>query len=88
MGVEQRIHLKFLVRHGKTPTEAPKLLQDVHGDDTMSRTQLIEWRRRYKKGGQDVEDDPKKGRPSTSRTDENVERVTKKVGATAFLLLE
>ena len=40
MSVEQRINLKFLVRLGKTPTEALKLLQKVYGDDTMSRTCL------------------------------------------------
>ena len=38
MSVEQQINLKFLVRLGKTPTEALKLLQEVYGDDTMSRT--------------------------------------------------
>jgi len=26
---------------GKTPTEALKLLQEVYGDDTMSRTRLF-----------------------------------------------
>jgi len=33
MSVEQQINLKFLVRLGKTPTEALKLLQEVYGDD-------------------------------------------------------
>ena len=48
MSVEQQINLKFLVRLGKTPTEALKLLQEVYGDDTMSRTRLFEWFRRFK----------------------------------------
>ena len=43
MSVEQRINLKFLVRLGKTPTKALNLLQEVYGDDTMSRTRLFEW---------------------------------------------
>ena len=46
MSVEQRINLKFLVPLGKTPTEALKLLQEVYGDDTMSRTRFFEWYRR------------------------------------------
>ena len=79
MSVEQRINLKFLVRLGQTPTEALKLLQKVYGDDTMSRTCLLEWHRRFKEGREEVEDDHTSGRPSTSRTDKNVERVRQKV---------
>ena len=79
MSVEQRIYLKFLVRLGKTPTEALKLLQEVYGDNTTSRTCLFEWHRRFKKGREEVEDDLRSGRPSTSRTEENVEHVRQKV---------
>ena len=79
MSVEQRINLKFLVCLGKTITEALKLLQKVSGDDTMSRTRLFEWHSRFKEGREEVEDDRRSERPSTSRTDENVERVRKKV---------
>ena len=35
MSVKQPINQKFLVRLGKTPTETQKLLQEVHGDETM-----------------------------------------------------
>ena len=79
MTVEQRINLKFLVRLGKTPTEALKLLQKDYGDDTMSRTCLFERRRRFKEGREEVEDGHRSGRPSISRPDENVERVKQKV---------
>ena len=48
-------------------------------DDTISRTRLFEWHRRFKEGREKVKDDHKSGRPSTSRTDENVERVRQKV---------
>ena len=79
MSVDQRINLKFLVCLGKTPTEALKLLQEVYGDDAMSRTRLFEWHRRFKKGRENVEDDHRSGSSSTSRTDEKVERVRQKV---------
>ena len=59
--VEQRINLKFLVRLGKTPTEAVKLLQEVYGDDAMSKTRLFEWHRRFKEGREQVEDDHRVG---------------------------
>ena len=79
MTTEQQTNLKFLVRLGKNPTEALKLLQDVYGDDAMSRARVFEWHRRFKEGREDVEDDPRSGRPSTSTTEENVEIVRQKV---------
>ena len=47
----------------------------------MSRTRLLEWHRRFKERSGKVENDHRSDRPSTSRTDENVERVRKKVGS-------
>ena len=79
MSVEQRINQKFFVRLGKTSTEALKLLQEVYGDDTMSRTHLLEWHRRFKEGREKLENDHRSDRPCTSRSNENVERVGKKV---------
>ena len=79
MSVEQRTNLKFLVRLGKTPTEALKLLQEIYGDDTISKTRLFEWHWSFKEGREEVEDDHRSGRPFTSRTDENAERVRQKV---------
>ena len=49
MSVKQQINLKFLVHLGKTPTEALKLLQEVYGDDTMTRIHLFEWHRGSKR---------------------------------------
>ena len=79
MRVEERINLKFLVRLGKTLTQALMLHQEVYSDDTVSRTRLFEWHRRFKEGREEVKDDHRSGRPSTSKTDENVERVRQKV---------
>ena len=73
--MEQRINLKFLVKLRKTPTECFKLLKEVYGEDVMSRMQIFEWHKRFEKGCEDVEDDPKTGRSSTTRTDENIIRV-------------
>ena len=79
MSQEQRINLKFLVKLGKTATESLNLLQQVYGDDAMSRTRVFEWHKRFANGREDVEDDPKSGRPSSTRTDENIVRVNELV---------
>ena len=41
------------------------------------RTQVFEWFKKFKEGREDVGDDPKLGRPSTTKTQENVEKVAR-----------
>ena len=53
----------------------------------MSRTRIFEWHKRFREGRADVEDDPRSGRPTTSRTNENVERVREKVRSDRRLIL-
>ena len=79
MSVEQRTNLKFLVRFGKTASEAFQMLQQVYGDEAMSRSRAFEWHRRFREGNEEVEDSPRSGRPSTSRSEENIERVKRAV---------
>ena len=73
--MEQRVNLKLLVKLGKNPNECVKLLQEAYGEDAMSKTRVYEWHKRFKNGREEVEDDRKSGRPSTSKTDENIDRV-------------
>lgn len=51
------------------------MIRKVYGNDSMSDTQIKEWFRRFKDGRASVDSDPRSGRPSTSKTAENVERV-------------
>jgi len=44
-------------------------------DDSMSEAQIKLWYRRFKDGWDSVESDPHSGKPSTSKTPENVQRV-------------
>ena len=45
----------------------------------MSRSRVFEWHKWFKEGREDVEDDSRSGRPSTSRTSDNVEHVKQMV---------
>ena len=49
------------------------------GESTMSRTQVQMWYKRFKEGREDVNDDARPGRPSTSTTDENIGAVKKMI---------
>ena len=77
--MEQRVNLKFLVKLGKKPTECVEMLHIVYGDDCMSCARVFEWHKRFKSGREDVEDDPKSGRPSTSTTADNIDRENRMV---------
>ena len=45
----------------------------------MSKTRVYEWYKRSQDGREDVEDDERRGRPSTSTSDKNVEKVKEMV---------
>ena len=47
----------------------------MYGDEAMPRSRLFEWCKRFKKGREDVKDDPSSGMPSTSKTDVNIKHV-------------
>ena len=73
--MEQRVNLKFLVKLGKKPAECFQLLQNVYGANCMSCARVFEWHKRFKNGREEVEDDPKPGQSSTSKTADNIDRV-------------
>ncbi|KAJ8958130.1 hypothetical protein NQ318_006066 [Aromia moschata] len=72
--MEQRVNLKFLENWGKL-LQAYTMLKEVYGDECLSRTQVFEWFKRFKEGRETTEDDPRPGRPSTSKTGENIEKI-------------
>ncbi|UYV61756.1 hypothetical protein LAZ67_1006339 [Cordylochernes scorpioides] len=51
------------------------ILQKAFKDDCISRSQSGKWHKAFKEGRKEVADEPRSGRPTTSRTDENVDRV-------------
>ena len=59
-------------------TEAHAMLQKACKEEAMSRTQGFEWFAQFKREEMSIEDHPHFGRLSTSRTNENVEKIREK----------
>ena len=55
------------------------MLQKAFKEEALSHTQVFEWFVWFKRGEMSIEDHPHSGRPSTSRTDENVEKIREKI---------
>ena len=55
------------------------MLTEAYVESAMSKTKVYEWYKRFQHRREDVEDDERPGRPSTSTTDENVEKVKEMV---------
>ncbi|UYV63432.1 hypothetical protein LAZ67_2004058 [Cordylochernes scorpioides] len=60
-----------LLREGLQLSDAEKAFKD----DCISRSQSGKWHKAFKEGREEVADEPRSGRPTTARTDENVDRV-------------
>ena len=70
--IEQRIVVKL----GKTATETYNLLKEVYDHECLSRPRVFEWFKRFQDGREHVEDDSRPDRPSTSKTDDNIETIS------------
>ena len=75
VNTEQRVNVKFCVKLGKSATETYHFLKKVYGDECLSRTQVFEWFKRFKEGREEIGDDQRPGRPSTSKTEANIEKI-------------
>lgn len=75
----QRICIKFCVKNEIKCNKVCELLQKAYGESAMKKTSVYEWYKRFQDGREDVEDDERSGRPSTSIIDENVKKVEKMV---------
>ncbi|KAL4090659.1 hypothetical protein QTP88_025453 [Uroleucon formosanum] len=76
---EQRVCIKFCLKLGKNATETYEMIKTAFGDDSLSRSKIFEWFKRFKNGRETTEDDPRSGRPSTSRNDDVVSKICEKV---------
>ncbi|XP_041375042.1 protein GVQW3-like [Gigantopelta aegis] len=75
---EQRVNIKFPVKLNKSAIETFHLLTEAYGEDCMSRARVFEWHERFSEGRESVTDNARPGRPRTTVTDENIEKVRNK----------
>ncbi|GFW54761.1 protein GVQW3 [Trichonephila clavipes] len=73
--IEQRYATKFCVRLGKSGASTLEMIQQAYGRESLSQAQVFRWHKMFKEGRESEEDKPRAGRPSTSRTAENEQRV-------------
>jgi len=51
------------------------MLSEIYGEECLSRARILEWHKRFCGGRENVEDDDRPGRPTTSLTNENIEKI-------------
>ena len=71
----QSINMKFCFKLPKSGKETHEML----GDAAVTMKTVYKWLERFRNGCESVEDEERSGRPSTSKTQENVERVSEMI---------
>ena len=71
----ERTNIKFLLKLGKSGNEIRQMLVQVYGGNSMKKTAVYKWVRRFSEGRENVSDGERSGRPATSRTEENIAEV-------------
>ncbi|GBL88365.1 Putative uncharacterized protein FLJ37770 [Araneus ventricosus] len=75
----QRVNTKFCFKLSRTETEIHEMLVKVDGVDAVRKKCVFEWFERFRDVEEDVKDEPRSGRPSTSTTPDNIQRVRRMV---------
>jgi len=79
MDHEQCINMKFCFKMQKSAKETHKMLKLVYGDAAVTMKTVYKWFKRFRNGCESVEDKGRSRRTSTSKIQENVERVSKMI---------
>ncbi|KAG5344387.1 SETMR methyltransferase, partial [Acromyrmex heyeri] len=75
--MDQRICIKFCVKNKIKCANAFRMLTVAYGEATLDRSNVYRWYKMFSEGREDVNDEERAGRPSTSTTDENIDEVKK-----------
>jgi len=72
---EQRCAVKVCVKLGETGIETFHKMKQAYGEHVLSRSQVFKWYKAFSEGREIIKDEPRSGRPSTSKTDNSVGEV-------------
>ena len=64
---EQGCAIEFCVKLGESATVSYETLQRAYGEHSLSRAQVFRWHKSFLEGREQVEDEPRAGRLSTSK---------------------
>jgi len=79
MDHEQRINMKFCFKLQKSGKETHGMLKLVYGDAAVTMKMVCKWFQRFRNGCESVEYEERSECPSTSKTQQNVQRVSEMI---------
>ncbi|UYV66908.1 hypothetical protein LAZ67_4003299 [Cordylochernes scorpioides] len=77
--MDQRTCIKFCVKNEIKCASAFRMLTVAYGEATLDRSNVYRWYKMFSEGREDVNDEERAGRPSTSTTDEKINEVEKMI---------
>ena len=75
LSMEQRLAIKFCFKARKSAMETVQMVNAAYGDQALSRLNVFRWYERFRDGRENIEDDPRSGRPTEGRNEDNVEKI-------------
>jgi histone-lysine N-methyltransferase SETMAR len=79
--IEYRSYIKTCTINGKSAKEITKDLTDAYGDQAPKYSTVSKWIKLFREGREDLEDDPRSGRPKTTLTKSNIDLVRRLIEA-------
>jgi transposase len=76
---EMRGMIRFLFAEGAKSVDIIRRMQAQYGDNCLSRSKIYEWVDHFTKGRTSICDEERSGRPSKSRTENNIQAVERMV---------
>ena len=84
---KQRMCIKFCVKLGRNCAETFEMLRTAFSEQCLRHARIFKRLKRFKEGRDSTDDNPRSGRPMTSKTDDCVARVRELIRANRRLTI-